>query len=164
MKRLLIILPAFITIVLLGFTCKNSTRSDQNASSQTYTDSVDLSGKNVGWREDNRTGVSSETGLLKSWPEEGPTMVWSNTELPGGFSSVAIGNNTIYLTGFDSQNDSDVLVALDDKGKIKWQTPYGRSWNASHPETRCTPAIDSNMVYVSSGFGDLACIESNTGN
>jgi len=29
------------------------------------------------WRPENRTGVSAETGLLKSWPAAGPTLLWS---------------------------------------------------------------------------------------
>ena len=33
------------------------------------------------WRPENRTGVSAETGLMKSWPAAGPTLLWSNLEL-----------------------------------------------------------------------------------
>jgi len=51
------------------------------------------------WREENRTGNSGETGLMKSWPEGRPEMIWYNLELPKGHSSVSFGNNTIYLTG-----------------------------------------------------------------
>ncbi|MFN7623784.1 MAG: hypothetical protein ACK5RS_11630, partial [Acidobacteriota bacterium] len=29
------------------------------------------------WRGPQRTGLSSETGLLKTWPAEGPPRVWS---------------------------------------------------------------------------------------
>ena len=47
------------------------------------------------WREEDRTGVSSETGLMKSWPDAGPKLLWSNLELPKGFSSVSFGDNTI---------------------------------------------------------------------
>jgi outer membrane protein assembly factor BamB len=113
------------------------------------------------WREENRTGVSAETGLLESWPESGPVMIWSSTELPKGYSSPSFGNNTIYVTGNDQQND--ILVALDTYGKIKWKTTYGRSWTASNPESRCTPTIEGNRAYVSSGFGDLACIDGISG-
>src|SRR4030042_990462 len=132
-KKYIGIFAAIIVLAILGYACKDSGRSEQKVSSEASNNPVDLSGKTVGWREDDRTGVSSETGLLKSWPEGNPELVWTNTDLPEGFSSVAIGNNTIYLTGFDSENYNDVLIALDDKGNIKWQTPYGRSWNASHP-------------------------------
>jgi outer membrane protein assembly factor BamB len=113
------------------------------------------------WREDNRTGVSSETGLLKSWPEKGPAFIWSNLKLPKGYSSLTFSNNLIFLTGTNEPND--ILVALDTLGIIKWQIPYGRSWTGSSPESRCTPTVEGNRVYVSSGSGDLACIDASSG-
>jgi outer membrane protein assembly factor BamB len=113
------------------------------------------------WRPENRTGVSSEKGLLKSWPVTGPVMLWINQELPAGFSSVTFGNSKIYLTGNVEKND--VLVAMDTLGNIKWQTPYGRTWNESYPESRCAATVEGNKVYVTSGMGDIACIDGNTG-
>ena len=74
------------------------------------------------WREENRTGVSAETGLLESWPESGPELIWSNNDLPMGYSSVSFGNNTIYVTGNDQQND--ILVAIDTYGKTKDNYKY----------------------------------------
>jgi len=109
------------------------------------------------WRPENRTGVSAEKGLLKSWPESGPKLLWFNQDLPSGFSSPTFGNESIYLTGNKDKND--ILVAMDTLGKIKWQTPYGSSWNGSNPESRCTPTVEGIRVYVSSGSGDLACID-----
>ena len=113
------------------------------------------------FRGSERTGIYNETGLLKVWPAEGPKMFWANESLPDGHSSVAIANKSIYLTGkIDSM---DVLIALDMNGKLKWQLPYGRSWNQSFPESRCTPTIEENRIYVSSGMGDIACVDANTG-
>jgi len=113
------------------------------------------------WRPEHRSGVSAETGLLKLWPQAGPELIWSNTDLPTGHSSVTFGNNTIYLTGLEGNND--VLVAIDNSGNIKWKTPYGRCWNISNPESRCTPTVEGNRVFVSSGLGDLACIDGISG-
>ena len=113
------------------------------------------------WREDNRTGVASEQGLLKSWPANGPTLLWSNLELAKGYSSVSFGNNLIYTTG--TKDSLDILYALDMNGKIQWQTSMGRAWNESFPESRATPTIEGNMVYTCSGYGDLACINGITG-
>jgi outer membrane protein assembly factor BamB len=66
------------------------------------------------WREENRTGVSAETGLLKSWPAAGPVLLWSNLQLTKGYSSVSFGNNLIYITGI--KGDNDLLFALDRPG------------------------------------------------
>ncbi len=113
------------------------------------------------WRGSGRTGIYNETGLLKTWPGEGPKMLWFNDSLPDGHSSAAIANNTIYLTGM--VDTMDVLIALDINGKKKWQIPYGRAWNQSFPESRCTPTIEDNRIYVSSGRGDIACVDAKTG-
>jgi len=49
------------------------------------------------------------------------------------------------------------------QGNIKYQVPYGRSWNQSFPDTRSTPTIDGDRIYVQSGTGRLVCIERSTG-
>jgi len=113
------------------------------------------------WRAENRTGVSSETGLLNTWPETGPELDWMIEDLPRGWSSVSFGSESIFVTGNDG--DSDVLLAFDMAGKILWKTTIGRAWTDSYPDSRCTPTVDGNRVYVSSGFGDLACIDAISG-
>jgi outer membrane protein assembly factor BamB len=113
------------------------------------------------WRPENRTGVSAETGLLKSWPAEGPALLWSSLELTKGNSSVSFGNNTIYITGI--RDTADVLFALDMNGKMLWQTVMGRSWNESYPESRATPTVEGNKVYTCSGYGDITCFDGTNG-
>jgi outer membrane protein assembly factor BamB len=163
MKKLLLIVLALIVIVALGYAVVYLLSSDPKTSSDTVGQKIELSDnqKISEWREEDRTGVSAETGLMKSWPEGGPELIWSNAELPKGYSSVSFGNNTIYTTGNDGQND--ILVALDTYGKIKWKTTYGRSWTASNPESRCTPTVEGDKIYVSSGFGDIACVDGISG-
>ena len=167
MKRILIIVLALIIIGALGYGVFYIISSDPKVTSRAENLPA---GKFVEipdnqsiweWREENRTGVSSETGLMKSWPDEGPQLIWSNRELPRGYSSPAFGNNTIYLTGNVDRND--VLVALDAGGKVKWQTTYGTSWNPSNPESRCTPTVEGERVYISSGSGEIACINGVSG-
>ena len=164
MKRILIILLSLIIIGAIGYGVFYLISSDLNVASTTPAENGTVKiddGRVTGWREADRTGISDETGLLKSWPDGGPSLIWSNTELPKGHASVTFGNNTIYITGLEEPND--VLVALDPSGKTKWKTPYGRFWEKSYPESRCTPTVDGERVYVSSGFGDIACINGISG-
>jgi outer membrane protein assembly factor BamB len=113
------------------------------------------------WRPENRTGISAEKGLLKTWPQAGPALVWSNLELGKGFSSPSFGENSIYITGLES--GKDMLYALDMKGKMLWKAEIGRAWDQSYPESRATPTVEGNRVYATSGYGDLACIDGTTG-
>jgi outer membrane protein assembly factor BamB len=163
MKKLLLIVLSLIVIGIIGYAVFYLISSDKKTSSVSAGQAVELSDNQriSEWREEDRTGVSAETGLMKSWPEGGPELIWSNAELPKGYSSVSLGNNTIYVTGNDGQND--ILVALDTYGKIKWKTTYGRSWTASNPESRSTPTVEGDKVYVSSGFGDIACVDGISG-
>ncbi len=113
------------------------------------------------WRPENRTGVSAETGLLKSWPATGPNLLWTNLELGKGYSSPSFGANLIYITGLSGSDD--ILYALSMDGKIMWKTVMGRAWTGSSPESRATPTIEGNRVYTCSGNGDLACIDGANG-
>jgi outer membrane protein assembly factor BamB len=160
MKKLSLIFILLLLLVIIGYIIYDSVTTNSGDSGSQSIQLINDQ-KISEWREENRTGVSAETGLLQSWPEAGPEMIWSNVDLPKGHSSVSFGNNTIYLTGNEEQND--ILVALDAHGRIKWQTPYGRAWNESNPESRCTPTVEGDRVYVSSGSGDLACIDAISG-
>ena len=113
------------------------------------------------WRGVGRTGVYNESGLLKVWPESGPQLLWSTEALLPGYSSMAIANGTVYLTGI--KDTMDVLIAVDMTGKIKWQTPYGRTWVDAFPDSRCTPTVEGDRVYVSSSMGEVVCLNALSG-
>ena len=51
------------------------------------------------WRGPDRTGLSSETGLLKQWPASGPSLQWSASNLGGGYGSISVSGNFIFVQG-----------------------------------------------------------------
>jgi len=51
------------------------------------------------WRGAKRDGISTETGLLKQWPPDGPTRVWKINGLGNGYSTVAITKGRIFTMG-----------------------------------------------------------------
>lgn len=108
------------------------------------------------WRGPGRTGVYQESGLLKVWPENGPSVKWVLEDLPDGYSSVSVLNGMIYFTGV--KDSMDVLAAVSLDGELKWEVDYGRYWGDSFSPSRCTPTVIGDKVYVSGGMGDLACI------
>lgn len=115
----------------------------------------------IEFRNNGRTGVFNETGLLKKWPENGPKMLWSIENLPKGYSSLSIANNTIFVSG--NNNNIEELVAVDLNGNEKWRTPFGKSWEQSYPLSRSTATVDGDRLYISSGNGEIACINANSG-
>jgi outer membrane protein assembly factor BamB len=113
------------------------------------------------WRGIDRAGVYPESALLMEWPAAGPDLIWSVKDLPNGYSSVSVSKTTLYLTG--KKDDMDIVSAIGLDGTLKWQTAYGRAWNESFPESRCTPTIENDRLYLTSGLGDLACIDAISG-
>lgn len=116
----------------------------------------------VEFRGIGRSGHFNETGLLKQWPEEGPEVLLKIEGIGKGYSIPIVANNTIFVTGI-KEDTTDVLSAYNFKGELLWETNYGRSWTRSYTDSRSTPTYENERLYVSSGTGQLNCIDANTG-
>ncbi len=113
------------------------------------------------FRGPNRDGKSTETGLLKSWPKNGPPMLWFHEGVGRGFSTVSISDGVIYTTGMI--DETGYLFAIHEDGNLKWKIPYGPEWVDPYPGTRTTPTIDGDRIYIMSGHGRLACFQKDKG-
>ena len=115
------------------------------------------------WRGPERTGLSSETGLLKAWPAGGPGLVWSTSVLGDGYGSVAIQGGRVFVQG--TQEGRSTLFCLDaTNGRIIWTTSLGnRLRHGRGHGPRGTPTIVGDRVYVLTENGDLAGVEAANG-
>ncbi len=118
-------------------------------------------GQSSQFRGENRDGKYHETGLLKSWPENGPECVLTVEGLGKGNSSAVLAGESVYTTGM--KETKDYLTAIGPDGKIRWQVAYGDSWTKSFPDTRSTPTVEGNRIYVISGTGRLVCMDTAEG-
>lgn len=109
----------------------------------------------------NRDNHSTEKGLLKKWPENGPTLIWTARGLGHGYSTVSIAAGMIYTAG--SIEKDTVITAMNMDGKILWQVKNGPGWTGDRPGTRSTPTIDGNRLYHQSPIGNLVCLDAKTG-
>ena len=117
------------------------------------------------FRGPNRDGVSKETGLLQSWPADGPSLEWSTKGLGGGYSTVSIANGRIYTLGNSPDKKADkkknrgqlsYLVALDTRdGKQLWASEVGPAGG----NLGCTPTVDGDFIFALGQKGDLVCID-----
>src|SRR5438876_237151 len=64
------------------------------------------------WRGPDRTNVSTETGLLKEWPEGGPPVLWKANGLGEGVPSVAVAGGKIFVLGY--RGGKEFLTALSE--------------------------------------------------
>jgi outer membrane protein assembly factor BamB len=115
------------------------------------------------WRGPNRDGISSETGLLTSWPAGGPRVVWKTTGLGEGYSSFSIVKGRLYTQG--QRGDQEYVYAFDIKTGTKlWEVPTGRPYREQRGNgPRGTPTIDGDRLYAMAADGRLVCLEAATG-
>lgn len=106
------------------------------------------------WRGPRRDAISEETGLLQTWPDEGPPEAWSVDGLGIGWSSPVVSGGTVVVTG--DIGESLVLFAFDRDGAPRWQATNGRSWTRSWPGARSCPVMAGDHLYHLNAHGRLA--------
>lgn len=82
-------------------------------------------------------------------------------DLGKSYSSAVATRDVIYTTGI--KDSIEYLSALDMEGKLLWQNPIGPGWNQSFPESRCTPTVEGERLYVLTGMDKLVCFHAITG-
>jgi len=114
------------------------------------------------WRGPERTGLSRETGLAKSWPKDGPRLVWQIKDAGAGFSGPAISNGLLFTMGNRGEGKAgrEYVLCYDLKdGKQKWAVDNGPAYVNSYGDgPRCTPTVDGDVVYALGASGDLCCL------
>lgn len=113
------------------------------------------------WNGPNRDGISAEKGLLKTWPKEGPALVWTFDNAGTGFSAPAAVDGTLYLTG--ARKETEYLFALDSQGKELWATPIGpiydfkgNQWSGG---PNGSPSVDKDSIVTLGSQGILLCTD-----
>jgi outer membrane protein assembly factor BamB len=115
------------------------------------------------WRGPERTGVSSETGLLEAWPAGGPPVAWKIAEVGSGFSSFSVVGGRIYI--MTKREDGEYTVAYDAaNGSEIWARRTGERYsNSKGGGPRATPTVAGDLLYVLGANGDLACLATKDG-
>lgn len=115
------------------------------------------------WRGPDRTGISTEKGLLQAWPAAGPALVWEARGIGDGFSTVSISRGRIFTQG--TRGSKAEVIALDyATGKEIWSTPNGEPYENSYGDgPRGTPTVDGDVLYALGGQGDLVALEVKSG-
>ena len=71
------------------------------------------------WRGPDRTNISRETDLLKTWPKEGPPLEWKAVGLGTGPMSLSVAGERIFTQGY--RDEREYLHALEAaSGRILW--------------------------------------------
>jgi len=123
-----------------------------------------VNGNAQGWPQflgPNRNSTSDQKGLLRSWPQTGPEVLWT-TNVGPGYGGPVITDGKVYLLDRDDKT-GDMMRCFDfSTGKELWSYNYSAPGSVQYPGSRSVPAIDGNRVYSCGPYGDLYCIDINT--
>lgn len=115
------------------------------------------------WRGLHRDGHSTDTGLLKEWPEGGPPQAWQASGIGEGFSGVSMADGRLFTMG--DIGEAQYVLALDPaNGNILWKTNVGPPHHHEYGGPRATPTTDGDRIYTTTTEGVVVCLESATGN
>lgn len=119
------------------------------------------------WRGPNRDDISTETGLLKTWPEGGPVKLWTSKDAGLGYSGVSIASGVLFTMGADgiAEESNEFVVAINvESGEKIWQTNVGQfldnGWGGG---PRSTPTISGDRLVAISGKGEVVCLSTSDG-
>lgn len=112
------------------------------------------------WRN-GTNGIYVGTGLMDSWPETGPEILWSFEGLGQGHSSPVIFGDFIYTVGMI--DGTGYLFKFNLEGKLIFKSAYGPEFTDSYYGTRGTPVITEGKIYQVSGYGHVICMNEEDG-
>ncbi|HMP00875.1 MAG TPA: PQQ-like beta-propeller repeat protein [Gemmatales bacterium] len=131
-----------------------------------------VGGHELDWpqfRGPQRLARSPETGLLKSWPTDGPSVHWMARDLGTGYSTPTIAQGRIYGMSYRG-SDEGVWCLDENNGNELWWTAIGKvprrvsgqdlSYNDG---PRSSPTVDGGFIYVLGTGGELACLSASDG-
>jgi outer membrane protein assembly factor BamB len=110
----------------------------------------------------NRDGVSAETDLPRSWPAEGPRVVWKRA-IGEGYSGISVVGDRLYT--MDSDGTAEYVLALEaGSGKEVWRVPAGpKLIDSMGNGPRTTPTLDDGTVYAMGSHGRLLALKAADG-
>lgn len=146
---------AFLFLAALGFPLAVQAAAPQTPASQDW----------PAWRGPLRNGLTTELGLARQWPQEGPPLAWKIENIGDGYSTPSVAGGTIFVMG--NRDGKEYVFALDRaaEGKELWAAALGhvRHDGAGYPGPRSTPTVDGERVYALGMNGDLVALQAKTG-
>jgi outer membrane protein assembly factor BamB len=109
----------------------------------------------------NRNSVSDQKGILSSWPENGPEVLWT-VAVGRGFGGPVIKDGKVYLLDRDDKVGDNLRCFDLSNGKELWNFAYDSPGSVMFPGSRSIPTVDGNNIYSCGHNGDFYCIDINT--
>ena len=131
------------------------------------------------WLGPKRDGVWRETGIIDTFPKDGPKKLWS-VPVGTGYSGPAVAGGKVFVMdrllapgvkppekafGKPKLKGAERVLCLDEKtGRELWKHEYPAEYAISYSSgPRCTPIVDGDRVYTLGAMGHLFCLNAADG-
>lgn len=129
------------------------------------------------WMGPQRDNVWRETGIIESFPKDGPKILW-RTPVAGGYSGPAVAGGKVFITDYVTSENVKVdnfdrkaftgterVQCLEEStGKVLWKHEYPVKYEISYPAgPRCTPAVEGDYVWTLGAEGHVFCFKISDG-
>ena len=124
----------------------------------------DIKGSWPQFRGADRTNIVRDAGRLsRSWPKDGPRVVWK-LEVGEGHAGAAIHGGRVYLIDYDREKHEDAIrcLSLDDGSEI-WRYTYYVKVKRNHGMSRTAPAVNDRYVVTIGPKCHVHCLDAETG-
>jgi len=123
-----------------------------------------LAGSWPQFRGADRTNIAwDETGLARSWPAEGPRVLW-RLQVGEGHAGAAIHNGRVYLVDYDREKKEDAIrcLSLDDASEL-WRYTYYVPVKRTHGVSRTVPAVSDDYLVALGPKCNVVALNARTG-
>jgi len=125
---------------------------------------ADLPGAWPRFRGANFDAISSgDVRLARTWPEQGPTVLWS-IDVGEGYAGAAVLAGRVYILDYDQQIGADAVRCLSlADGQEIWRYSYPVKVKRYHGMSRTVPAVTDEYVVSLGPKCHVTCLDSTTG-
>ena len=109
----------------------------------------------------DRNSTSPQQGIMRSWPENGPEVLWT-VDVGIGFGGPVVKDGRVYLLDRVKEVGDNLRCFDLSSGEELWNFEYKAQGSVMFPGSRSVPTLDGNYVYSCGHNGDLYCIDINT--
>jgi len=117
-----------------------------------------------GFRGSDGTNIVRDAqNLARSWPPEGPRVLWEQ-DLGEGHAGPAVHNGRVYLVDYDHEKKEDAIrcLSLDDGAEI-WRYTYYVKVKRNHGMSRTVAGVNDDFVVALGPKCHVHCLDANTG-